>query len=40
MGWEPNMSKEPGKNRSIIGGEEDGPIVINLLWVYEELKYH
>lgn len=40
MGWGTNMSKEPGKNRSIIGEEEDGPIVINLLWVYEELKYH
>ena len=40
MGWRTNMSKEPGKNRSIIGEEEDGPIGINLLWVYEELKYH
>ena len=38
MGWGTNMSKEPGKNRSITGEEEDGPIVINLLCVYEELK--
>lgn len=30
--WGTN-SKEPGKNRSIIGEEGDGPIVINLLWV-------
>lgn len=38
MGWGTNMSKELGKNRSIIGEEEDGPVEINLLWVYEELK--
>lgn len=31
-GWGTN-SKEPGKNRSVIGEEGDGPIVINLLWV-------